>query len=107
MIVWGGSSYSRSRADGAAYNPATDSWRKLLPAPLRPRHYRSATWTGSEVIVFGGYDFHRTFRDGASGGASFIHMTTTQRLAPQPEERSSNDRPGPPCERSKPARGKA
>ncbi len=37
-------------ADGAAYNPAADSWRLIPDAPA-PILSGSATWTGSEVLV--------------------------------------------------------
>ena len=37
-------------ADGAAYNPATNTWRKLSPAPIGGRSYASAAWTGTELV---------------------------------------------------------
>jgi hypothetical protein len=64
MIVWGGSDdheaegmhgFPRSFLDtGAAYDPAQDSWRELAKAPLDPRGWHSAVWTGDEMIVWGG-----------------------------------------------------
>jgi hypothetical protein len=58
MIAWGGSAgctgRSRLRADGAAYDPRTDSWRMIAPSPLSPRQYHVAVWTGEEMIVWGG-----------------------------------------------------
>jgi hypothetical protein len=58
MIVWGGwdgcTRRSRLRADGAAYDPRTDSWRMIAPSPLAPRQYHVAVWTGEEMIVWGG-----------------------------------------------------
>jgi N-acetylneuraminic acid mutarotase len=63
MIVWGGLDYDRrtpynttvSVASGARYSPTTDSWKSLptLNAPLS-RGLHSATWTGSEMVVWGG-----------------------------------------------------
>jgi hypothetical protein len=63
MIVWGG---ERSHppapafrlASGGRYVPATDSWKSTsmgtgVPAP---REYHTAVWTGTEMIVWGGYD---------------------------------------------------
>jgi hypothetical protein len=38
------------RRDGAAYNPATDTWRRLPDAPGCPQF---GTWTGGELIVAG------------------------------------------------------
>lgn len=40
--------------DGAAYDPATDTWRPIAPAPINPRAGHVAVWTGTEVMVFGG-----------------------------------------------------
>jgi hypothetical protein len=39
--------------DGAAYNPATNSWRRLPPMP-QPRGGGTAVWDGSEVLFLGG-----------------------------------------------------
>jgi hypothetical protein len=55
MIVWGGflTAYERERYDGegAAYDPATDSWRMLPSAPLPAGYDAMGGWTGSEVVV--------------------------------------------------------
>ncbi|HUG86574.1 MAG TPA: hypothetical protein VMM13_18545 [Euzebya sp.] len=40
--------------DGAAYDPATDTWRPIATAPINPRAGHVAVWTGTEVLVFGG-----------------------------------------------------
>lgn len=40
--------------DGAAYNPATDKWRKLEPVPLLGRGFPIAAWDGKGMIVWGG-----------------------------------------------------
>ena len=61
MIVWGGfynpSNYSDYAVTvGSRYNPATDSWSltSITNAPAwRERH--TAVWTGTEMIVWGGY----------------------------------------------------
>jgi len=39
--------------DGAAYNPATDTWRLLPPAPIDSTNEGKAVWTGDEVIFLG------------------------------------------------------
>jgi hypothetical protein len=56
MIVWGGTPGNDNVpvADGAAFDPETDSWRLIAAAPLVPRARHSAVWTGSEMIVWGG-----------------------------------------------------
>jgi hypothetical protein len=62
FIVWGGSgtpptgtttATTDSRA-GAAYDPSTDTWRRIAGAPLDPRLAPAAVWTGQEMLVWGG-----------------------------------------------------
>ena len=49
---------------GAAYSPSTDTWRELPTAGApTPRVRFSVAWTGSEVIVWGGWNLE------AEGGA--------------------------------------
>ncbi|HEX4825347.1 MAG TPA: MopE-related protein [Candidatus Polarisedimenticolaceae bacterium] len=62
MIVWGGlyddpvagATYMNS---GARYSPATDSWQPVSTGSNTPteRHRHTAVWTGTEMIVWGGY----------------------------------------------------
>ena len=40
--------------DGAAYNPETDAWRILAESPLGERCDHTLTWTGTEMLAFGG-----------------------------------------------------
>jgi hypothetical protein len=63
VLVWGGVPApdhagglgdSRDRADGAAYDPARRSWRRLPQAPVGPRFGAVSTWTGRELLVWGG-----------------------------------------------------
>ena len=51
MIVWGG--YSGLNT-GGKYNPSTDSWTPTATAPSA-RSSHTAVWTGTEMIVWGGY----------------------------------------------------
>jgi N-acetylneuraminic acid mutarotase len=56
-IVWGGyDSLTRFHvtATGAAYDPATDKWRRIAASPLAARSGAGAVWTGHEAIFFGG-----------------------------------------------------
>jgi hypothetical protein len=55
MVVWGGSCGRHECEDGAAYNPTTDSWRRIADAPM-PGYAHSAVWTGKEMVVWGGSD---------------------------------------------------
>ncbi len=40
--------------DGLAYEPSTDTWRRLPEFPLREREFPVVVWTGNELIVWGG-----------------------------------------------------
>jgi N-acetylneuraminic acid mutarotase len=40
---------------GEAYDPATNQWTALPEAPLTGRAGPTAVWTGSQMIVWGGY----------------------------------------------------
>jgi N-acetylneuraminic acid mutarotase len=66
MIVWGGETPGEQFADGAAYDPATDSWRLLAPSPLSARNAPAAVWTGEEVLLWGGHAPGMDARDGAA-----------------------------------------
>jgi N-acetylneuraminic acid mutarotase len=58
MIVWGGDDGGVGLYnDGGRYNPTTDTWTAINPinATTPPaRHYHTAVWTGTEMIVWGG-----------------------------------------------------
>jgi hypothetical protein len=59
LLVWGGASDGRSDAtlyaDGASYDPATKKWTTLPAAPISARTQMGWVWTGSSLVVFGGY----------------------------------------------------
>ncbi len=58
MVIWGGGTGGSGNLNsGGRYDPATDSWRPTfaggnVPAP-RWRH--TAVWTGTEMVIWGGY----------------------------------------------------
>ena len=56
MIIWGGSGPTIINT-GGRYNPSTDSWAatSTTNAPSA-RDLHTAVWTGTEMIVWGGYD---------------------------------------------------
>jgi hypothetical protein len=88
MLVWGGASDDRNDptlyADGASYDPATKQWMTLPPAPLSARSDAGWVWTGSSLIVFGGYAGNAP--DGSqaldSDGAEFTPATGSWRKLP-------------------------
>jgi N-acetylneuraminic acid mutarotase len=60
MIVWGGDTclVGCTVNTGGRYNPSTDSWTatSTTNAPVG-RHSHTAVWTGTEMIVWGGWAF--------------------------------------------------
>jgi hypothetical protein len=57
MIVWGGNADTIYYADGASYDPSTNTWTMLPDAgSLSARSNHTAVWTGSAMIVWGGDD---------------------------------------------------
>ena len=56
MIVWGGVGTSGRLNTGGRYNPSTDTWTatSTTNAP-EARTEHTAVWTGSEMIVWGGF----------------------------------------------------
>jgi N-acetylneuraminic acid mutarotase len=60
MIIWGGGYIGSSWVylnDGGRYNPAANSWMALpISGAPTARQDQTAVWTGSEMIVWGGYN---------------------------------------------------
>jgi N-acetylneuraminic acid mutarotase len=78
MIVWGGVNAPNGNSiinTGAIYNPSTESWRtaSLTNAPSA-RSFHTAIWTGTEMIVWGGYNGNGGTR---SDGARYNPTTDT------------------------------
>ena len=63
---------------GAAFNPATGTWRVTAPAPIDSRMSPAAVWTGTEMIVWGGNPFGLGYAD----GAAYNPVTDTWRRLP-------------------------
>ena len=74
MIVWGGINddppFITVFNDGGKYNPSTNSWTatSMTNAPSE-RYFHTAVWTGSEMIIWGGY--------GPGGGNGFYGSLNT------------------------------
>jgi N-acetylneuraminic acid mutarotase len=60
--------------NGAAYNPATGTWRRL-PLMPRPRSNAQAVWDGKEVLFLGGFRAPRTAP--ATRGMAYNPATNT------------------------------
>ncbi len=60
MVVWGGLARgadckpSCALNDGAAYDPATDAWAPIAPAPLAGRNGHSAVYFQDRMVIWGG-----------------------------------------------------
>jgi N-acetylneuraminic acid mutarotase len=81
MIVWGGgqtSSGGPAFNTGGRYDPSSDTWLATTGtgAPLARDHH-SAVWTGSEMVVFGGYIFGPTRTGGRYRPGSDTWTPTT------------------------------
>lgn len=98
VIVWGGHGLEITttaqgnpsfdytgdvRVVGAAYDPATDTWRTLAGAPIDARVGAAAVWTGSEMVVWGGLTPDRE-RVGPDGAAYDPDTDTWRAIAPAP-----------------------
>jgi hypothetical protein len=86
LIVWGGADGAHGAqlcGNGATYDPTTKNWRLLPPSPLPPTADASAVWTGTEMVVFGGYvhDSPGNFQ-ATSAAAAYDPSANTWRLLP-------------------------
>ena len=67
MIIWGGEGgiNDSDLNDGGRYNPATNGWTAVATANAPDARYQhTAVWTGSEMIVWGGYNGRHYLNDG-------------------------------------------
>lgn len=77
LVVWGGATVPTienpdaetvMHNDGAAWVAASDRWITLPAAPLSPRSAAESVWTGTRLVVSGGYNVSEESdrRDGAA-----------------------------------------
>jgi len=85
MIVWGGVNRPTRgspapRSDGAAYNPATRTWRTIARAPsgILGGGGPAAAWTGRRMVVYVGNS-----PDGPAGSSVYDPRTNTWRRMPK------------------------
>jgi hypothetical protein len=93
LIVWGGHAGFDERsvtADGFAFDATSRSWDRLPPSPLEARTLAASAWTGSELLVWGGWrgTYGYAFAQGLlDDGAAYDPISDTWRpLAPAPIE---------------------
>lgn len=74
LLVWGGETGSAGSLYlapyGLAYDPTSDRWSQLPPAPLQGRLDPTAIWSGHGLIVWGGEPLVRT-PPGTVGASDF------------------------------------
>jgi len=92
MIVWGGETSSGAlHSDGGRYNPADNTWAvsaiETTGAPAERRWHR-AVWTGSEMIVWGGYGTGGDLNDGGRYKPATNTWTTTSTTAAPSQRRN-------------------
>jgi hypothetical protein len=66
FVVWGGGQ-EHPVAEGVAYRPATNAWRRVSSSPLSARRSHTAVWTGKEILYWGGLsEGSKALADGAA-----------------------------------------
>jgi hypothetical protein len=90
MIIWGGTTNGGANVtvnDGAIYNGQTGVWTLIPSGGPSPRSSHVAVWTGTEMIVWGGYDNNGAgLGDGAiynPANGTWRAMSTTGALSPR------------------------
>ena len=93
MIIWGGyntgSFYLNS---GARYNPSTNTWAPTSTGANVPfaRYYQSAVWTGSEMILWGGFSGSTYLNSGGRYNPSSNSWVATSTGVSMPSARYSH-----------------
>jgi len=81
--VWGGTFNGEfAPATGLAYDPATNRWTRLAPAPLSTRENPTIVWTGHELLVWGGLTADQQTKPDRYEGAAYDPDTGAWRPPP-------------------------
>ncbi|MGO9876500.1 MAG: Kelch repeat-containing protein [Acidimicrobiia bacterium] len=96
FVIWGGyddvrDGHLHATANGAAYSPSTNTWQMLPAAPLSPRVYALAVWTGSEVLLLGGRPANGTASLSNYADAATYDPATQRWQHVAPPETANND----------------
>jgi hypothetical protein len=86
-----GKPYPASLARMAAYNPVSDSWRRLASLPV-PRFGARVVWDGHEMLVIGGVGAPEVGKPAPPAKVGFAYNPTTNRwrqVAPMPTGRTN------------------
>jgi N-acetylneuraminic acid mutarotase len=84
MLIWGGFDGTSYLGDGAAYDPGTNTWAPVpgSGSPPSPRREHTATWTGTSMIVWGGYGYDPTLMVDTYFGDGGIYDPSSSTWAP-------------------------
>ncbi len=91
VLTWGGGCCGDASSAGAAYDPVTNTWRKLPASPLAPSQGPQGAWDGHELVVLvSGLDPDgNPYPAGLARAAAYDPATNTwRRIAAPPERRS-------------------
>jgi hypothetical protein len=83
MLVWGGFGGTVNLSDGGYFNPTTNAWAATVTvgAPYA-RSIHSVVWSGTEMIVWGGYSGVSLGLGGRYGPLTGIWAATTNTGTP-------------------------
>jgi hypothetical protein len=87
LIGWGGGCCGDASDDGSAYNPETNTWRKLAAAPVSGQQSPAGAWTGHELVIVNG---QTPDGDPVDGTAYNPTTDTWRRIAPAPSPYDPN-----------------
>ena len=81
LVYWSGESGSGTvtEADGFTWDPNTNAWSPMSDSPLEARAGSGAVFTGSEVVIWGGYG---QWPQRLADGAAYDPATDTWRMLP-------------------------
>jgi hypothetical protein len=87
FILFGGRDFDGPIGDGAAFDPASQTWSMLSPAPFAGGGMPSSAWSGSDLVVWNpspGSDPYYTFRSGPGELAVYDPATDEWELLAEP-----------------------
>jgi hypothetical protein len=90
LVGWGGGCCGDAFADGVAYAPARNAWRRLAPSPLAPSQHPVGRVDGAELVIVVGSrdpDGHPWPATLARAAAYDPATDRWRRIAPPPAER--------------------